>query len=451
MHHFVKKLGILLHLFVYCILLSSCTKDQINVQSGLDTQLERQISTFTESGQASYYILPEESDLNSIPQDPENKLTEEKVLLGKLLFFDTGFGLDSKHGSGEATYSCASCHIPEKGFRPNNVQGIADGGIGYGQARRINPDYVESELDVQEARPLSLVNVAYVTNTSWNGSFGMSGSNIGTEGVWSQLEETERNHLGYQGLETQNIQGMITHRIRVNKSLTDEYGYTGMFDVSFPEFVRSQRYSTFTASLAISAYLRTVLSNEAPFQQWLKGDHTAMTQQEKEGALLFFGKAACTNCHYKKNLGSDEFHALGVKDMDQNPRSLKSNNPTARRNLGRGGFTLDTKDNYKFKVPGIYNIGDSDHFFHGSSVTTLEELIDYKNNAVKENDRVDGDYMSKKFVPLYLDDKEKKQLVAFVRNALRDPDLLRYQPDQVLSGNCFPNNDKPSVDALGCQ
>lgn len=451
MHHLIKRLGILLHLFVCLILISSCTEDQINVQSRLDTQLERQISTFSESGQSSYYILPEETDLDNIPQDPQNKLTEQKVLLGKLLFFETGFGINSKHGSGEATYSCASCHIPEKGFRPNHVQGIADGGIGYGQARRINPDYAENEIDVQEARPISLINVAYVTNTSWNGSFGSSGANIGTEGVWSLLEETERNNLGFEGLETQNIQGMITHRIEINKTLSDEFGYSEMFDASFPEFVQSRRYNTFTASLAISAYLRTVLSNEAPFQKWLKGDHAAMTEQEKEGAILFFGKANCANCHYKPNLGSDEFHALGVKDMDQNPRSLKADNPTARRNLGRGGFTLNEKDNYKFKVPGIYNVCDSDHFFHGSSVLNLEDLIEYKNNAEKENDRVDGDYMSKKFIPLNLDEKEKKQLIAFVGNSLNDTGLTRYQPDHVLSGNCFPNNDDASVDALGCQ
>lgn len=451
MRHFVKKFGILLHLFAFCILFISCTKDQINVQTSIDIQLERQIESVAKSGQSSYYILPDESDLNNIPQDPLNKLTSEKVLLGKLLFFETGFGIDSKHGSGEGTYSCASCHIPEKGFRPDHVQGIADGAIGYANARRISPDYDENELDVQEARPLSLVNVAYVTNTSWNGSFGSAGANVGTEDVWSQLVETSRNRLGYEALETQNIQGLITHRMIVNKNLTDTYGYTEMFDASFPELNNSSRYSTFTASLAISAYLRTVLSNKAPFQEWLKGDFSAMTEQQKKGAILFFGKANCSNCHYQENLGSDEFHALGLLDMDQNPRSLKANDPQARRNLGRGGFTLKEEDYYKFKVPGIYNSCDSEHFFHGSSMRTIEEVIEYKNSAAKENDRVGDEYISRKFVPLNLDEKEKSQLVSFIRSALQDPDLLRYQPDHVLSGNCFPNNDPASIDALGCQ
>jgi len=420
------------------------------VQSYLDTELERQISNYSKTGESSYYILPDGSDLNAIPQDPKNTLTPHKVILGKFLFFETAFGIDSKHASGKGTYSCASCHIPEKGFRPDNVQGIADGGIGFAHERRIDSEYSENDIDVQEARPLNLINVAYVTNTSWNGSFGAVGANTDTEEVWSELEETNRNYLGYHGLETQNIQGMLTHRMRVNKNLTDTHGYTDLFDASFPEFQDNKRYTIFTASLAMSAYLRTVLSNQAPFQEWLRGDYSAMTEQEKEGGLLFFGKANCSKCHYKPNLGSDEFQALGVNDMDQHPQSVKATDPDARRNLGRGGFTLRAEDNYKFKVPGIYNIDDSKHFFHGSSAQTLEEVIDYKNLAVKENDRVDDQSLSKKFAPLSLDDREKKQLLAFIKNSLRDPNILRYQPGHVLSGNCFPNNDEESIDHLGC-
>lgn len=450
MHHFAKRVGILIHLALI-ISISSCTRDETTVHSYLDTVLERQISSYSKTGESSYYILPDGSDLNAIPQDPQNTLSYNKVLLGKFLFFETAFGLDSKHESGEGTYSCASCHIPEKGFRPDNIQGIADGGIGFGHDRKVDPNYAEDELDVQEARPISLINVAYVTNTSWNGSFGALGANIGTEEVWSELEETNRNHLDYHGLETQNIQGMLTHRMRIDKTLTDLYGYTQLFDASFYRIEEEERYTTFTASLAISAYLRTVLSNEAPFQEWLKGNYSAMTELEKEGGLLFFGKANCSKCHYEPNLGSDEFHALGVYDMDQHPESVKATNPVARRNLGRGGFTQREDDNYKFKVPGIYNIGDSNHFFHGSSAETLEELIEYKNTAVKENERVSDQNMSIKFAPLSLDDREKKQLLAFIKNGLRDPNIIRYQPDQVLSRNCFPNNDEESIDQLGCR
>ena len=437
-------------LVVIAMTLIGCTEDRVDYSAELDYNLTKAMSQYSPTGDVSFYLLPDERDLAEIPQDPKNKLTKSKVELGKFLFFETGIGFDSKHSSSQATYSCASCHIPEKGYRPDNVQGIADGGMGYGNYRTMNPDYTEEDLDVQEARPLNLINVAFVKNTSWNGQFGAGGANVGTEDVWGERLDTRRNYLGYEGLETQNIQGLRTHRMIINGAIVQTLGYKELFDASFPEYDESNRYSDITGSLAISAYLRTVISNRAPFQDWIAGDVNAMSNEEKKGAILFFGKANCNRCHYNQNLGSGEFHALGVYDMDQHPLSVKANNPIARRNLGRGGFTLKEEDYYKYKVPGIYNIGDSEHFFHGSSAKTLEELIDYKDLAVKENERVSDENMSTKFTKLGLTQEEKNDLIAFIRKSLKDPDLERYQPDFVMSGNCIPNNDEVSKAYLNC-
>ncbi len=451
----MKKLefGILTSLVILLLFLAAgCTEDRVDNSAKLDYRLSEAISKYAPGdGGADFYVLPDERNLEDIPQDPKNRLTQAKVQLGKFLFFETGFAMDSEHNSSRQTYSCASCHIPEKGFRPDNVQGIADGGMGFGDHREMNPDYNEDELDVQEARPLNLINVAFVKNTAWNGQFGSTGANIGTEHVWNERTDTGRNSWGFEGLETQNFQGMKTHRFKVNKALIEKYGYLKLFDESFPEYDPANRYSLNIASLAISAYLRTVISNRAPFQDWLKGDSHAMTQDEKEGALLFFGKANCNRCHYNQNLGSGEFHALGVNDMDQHPQSVKADNPLARRNLGRAGFTLDKDDLYQFKVPGLYNICDSDFFFHGSSATTIRDVIDYKDKAVAENERVSDSQMSAKFIPLGLTDIEKEQLRLFLENSLRDPDMTRYQPQTILSGMCFPNNDPISQAYLDCQ
>ena len=242
-------------IIVVTLLLNACTEDTIDQSASLDYDLSQQISTFSPSGDTDFYLLPEATDLDAIPQDPRNALTVEKVRLGKFLFFETGFAVDSKHNAGLGTYSCASCHIPEKGYRPDNVQGIADGGSGFGDHRGIHPEYDEQDLDVQEARPLNLINVAFVKNTAWNGQFGAGGANIDTEDVWSERLDTRRNYLGYEGLETQNFQGVRTHRMIINKFLCDEFGYTELFDQAFPEYDESNRYSLITGSLAISAYL----------------------------------------------------------------------------------------------------------------------------------------------------------------------------------------------------
>lgn len=441
----------ILSFFVVLLLVSSCTKDVVSDDVQVDLDLKRLISTASPSGNYRNFILASEDELDKIPQDIRNPLTPIKVELGKMLFFDTGLAKGAKFSEGEGTYSCASCHIPEAGFRAGAPQGVADGGKGFGingEGRLKFSQYAESDLDVQSARPLSLINVAHVTNTFWNGQFGGEGVNVGTEGVWDLNEDTERNSLGFQAIETQNIEGVETHRFEYDQELLEELGYIELFDESFPEIRDDQRYSSFTASLALSAYIRTINSSQAPFQRWLKGEHDAMSYEEKEGASLFFGKARCASCHYEANMGSTEFHALGVKDMYQ--RSSFNTSADDPRNLGRGGFTLNSEDNFKFRVPPIYNMGDSPFYFHGSSKLTLEQVIDYKIEAQSENPNVPNSLLSDKFKPIDITETEREALLQFLLKSLRDPNLTRFKPDAVPSGNCFPNNDYDSQVDLGC-
>jgi cytochrome c peroxidase len=433
------------------VVLNACTKDRMPTLVELDNQLENSIQGKSPNGTLDFYVLPNENDLHLIPQDPKNPLTPQKVELGKLMFHDTGLGQDPMKEAGRGTYSCASCHVSEAGFRPGNFQGIADGGVNFGiggEDRVKNTLYSDDELDVQSARPLSMVNVAYVSNTFWNGQFGGGNVNEGTEDVWDLRDDTELNHLGFEGIETQNMDGLIAHRITINKELLDEYGYTFLFDQVFADVPVEERYTITTASLAFSAYIRTILANRAPFQDWLKGDREALGYEEKKGAILFFEKAQCIQCHYNQNLGSSEFHALGVTDMDQIPSYNTS--PDDRRNLGRGGFTLQPEDNYRFKVPGIYNLQGANFYFHGASKTSIRDLVEYKNAAQSENSRVPQDLISSKFKPIGLTEEEKNHLIAFLENGLQDPDLKRYVPTSVLSGNCFPNADEASQLDLGC-
>ena len=433
------------------VLLNACTKDRMPTLVELDNQLENSIQGKSPNGLLDFYVLPNENDLHLIPQDPKNPLTPQKVELGKLMYHDTGLGQDPIKEAGRGTYSCASCHVSEAGFRPGNFQGIADGGVNFGiggEDRVKNTLYADDELDVQSARPLSMVNVAYVSNTFWNGQFGGGNVNEGTEDVWDLRDDTELNHLGFEGIETQNMDGLIAHRITINKELLDEYGYTFLFDQVFADVPVEERYTIATASLAFSAYIRTILANRAPFQDWLKGDREALGYEEKKGAILFFEKAQCIQCHYNQNLGSSEFHALGVTDMDQIPSYNTS--PDDRRNLGRGGFTLQPEDNYRFRVPGIYNLQGANFYFHGASKTSIRDLVEYKNAAQSENSRVPQDLISSKFKPIGLTEEEKYHLIAFLENGLQDPDLKRYVPTSVLSGNCFPNADEASQLDLGC-
>ena len=431
------------------LLIGACAKDKL--ANPLDVRLEKQIKAVAPDGTLEHYVLPETGDLDALPQGVGNPLTPQKVALGRFLFFETGLALDAMKEEGKGTYSCATCHVPSAGFMPGRMQGIADGGIGFGdngESRTKMDTYLETELDVQEARPLSLLNVTYVQNTSWSGQFGAHGVNEGTEEVWDLDEVTEINHLGLDGLESQNIEGLELHRMVVNKEVLDSLGYTSLFDTVFPDFPEEERYTKMTASFAISAYIRSLVTDRAPFQRWLKGDEQAMTEAEKRGALVFFSKAGCFRCHKGPALNAVEFYALGVKDL-YDTGGFKTS-PFDKRNFGRGGFTQNEEDMYKFKVPQLYNMGDSPFYFHGSSKRSLREVVEYFNDAIPENDRVPASQIAPQFKPLYLTEQEIEDLTRFLENGLRDPDLDRYVPKEVPSGNCFPNNDYLSRQDLGC-
>jgi len=439
-----------------CTIFFSCTGTVIEGTNELDSELKSAIraSALLASGSddLGFYILPDENDLSAIPQDlVGNPLNEAKVELGKFLFYETGIAVDALKPSGIGTYSCASCHIPSAGFRPGTFQGIADGGIGYGvngENRLKNQAYNEDDMDTQDARALSLLNVAFVKNTFWNGQFGANDANVGTEDLWSEEIGNHVNHEDLLALEAQNIEGVHAHRLNINKEMADDFGYTALFDEAFPDYPIEERYNQRTLSLAISAYVRTLLSNKAPFQEWLKGDYTAMSYEEKQGALLFFGKANCSTCHFDRHLGSNEFHALGVNDMHMIPSFSTSSQDF--RNFGRGGWTQRPDDMFKFKVPQVYNMKDTPFYFHGSSIRSIDDLVEYFNDGIKENPNVPEESLSFKFKPLGLTVEEKQNLVQFLEFSLRDPDLERYQPSELGSGQCFPNADIQSQVDLGC-
>lgn len=431
---------------------SGCTHDPLGPEATpLDEILRSGIETASPSGTVEHFLLPADDDLAAIPQDPRNPLTPEKVALGRQLFFEPGMASFTIHPSGKRTYSCATCHNPETGFRVGRAQGIADGGIGigaHGSERQVHPDYLVGEVDQQGARPLSVLNVSQVINPMWSGAFGSDGVNTGTSELWNG--DFAVNHLGFAGLESAIQQSMVIHRQDMNPELADSLGYSDLFRVAFPNRPKAERATKQNAALALSAYLRSLNTSRAPFQQWLRGKENAMTDEQKRGAILFFGKARCAGCHNAANLGGNTFHALGAKDLWEHPDAVGTG-PFDKRNRGRGKFSLQPDDLFRFRVPQLYNLKHYPTFFHGSSLSSLEAVVDYKCAATSENANVEPDMLSPLFRPVQLTAEEKAQLVAFLREALFDPDTRRFVPTSVASGLCFPSSDWLSKQQLGCE
>ncbi|MFT5884899.1 MAG: cytochrome c peroxidase [Arcticibacterium sp.] len=438
---------------------TSCkTPDKVISASDLDLSLEVTLQNASGGVGKSFYKLPESTDFASIPQDPLNPLTKAKVELGKLLFHETGIAQNPKKGIGMNTYSCASCHHARAGFQACLPQGIGEGGVGFGlngEGRQKNQGYDKSEIDVQPLRTPSAMNLAYQEAVLWNGQFGGTGINLGTEANWqSNGHPTETNKLGFEGIETQAIAGRKVHRLLIDKIFMSSVGnYQSLYEQVFTasSFNNAQELNK-NGALAIAAYERTLLANESPFQLWLKGNYGAMTDFEKNGALLFFGKGNCASCHNGPSLANMEFHALGMNDLSDGSYGGKEVVNVAANDgahKGRGGFTKVATDMFKFKVPQLYNLKDSPFYGHGASFTSIREVIQYKNKAIPENTNVALARIDSSFTALNLTNEEIDLMTLFIKNGLYDPNLERYTPESLPSGLGFPNNDTQTRIDLG--
>ncbi|MFK8056650.1 MAG: cytochrome-c peroxidase [Saprospiraceae bacterium] len=441
-------------LLILCLFVSvftACREDGAIPNAEINEQLRRVIEA---SGQSMDGLrLPASDDLENIPQDPKNPLTPEKVALGKLLFHETALGIDGMADDRSQTWSCASCHHADAGFAAGTVQGIGEGGNGFGltgEGRSRAANLTNAMLDVQPLKSPSILNTGYQKVTLWNGQFGGTGLNEGTEAYWTDGTPKASNNLGFEGVETQAIAGLKVHRLDVNEAILDTFGYRALFDKAFSDIPVEDRYTRLTSALAIAAFERTVLANEAPFQQWLAGDIAALNDQEKAGAAVFFGDGDCASCHNGPSLASMSFHAYGMNDLHDNPEPVIGSMASQAAHKGRGGFTLVEDDMYKFKTPQLYNLADSRFYGHGSSFRSVRDVIEYKSNGQSQNERVPANKLSSNFTALNLSQQQIKDLTAFLEDGLRDPNLKRYTPESLLSGKCFPNADALSQADMGC-
>ncbi|MDH7447736.1 cytochrome-c peroxidase [Aquimarina sp. 2201CG14-23] len=419
--------------------------------TGLEKQILDDLDVISNGIGVSYFMLPDNNQYSSIPQDPLNPITEEKVALGKLLFHETATGGNPTTASNLFTYSCASCHHAAAGFSSGLRQGIGEAGVGFGingEGRVFNPNIPVNEADIQPIRSPTVLNVAYQDIMLWNGQFGGSGTNLGTEANWTNIPE---NFIGFEGVEVQAIKGQGVHRLLVDDNFVTNFGYQQMFDAAFPDSPITERYSTQNAALAIAAYERTVLSNQSPWQDWLQGNYSALSNSEKKGAKAFFGKGKCYQCHTGPALNDKNFYAFGMGDFDNTSDAFVLANVNFENvKKGRGGFTNVAADDYKFKTPTLYNLVDNGFYGHGGTFTSVREVIEYKISGIPQNNEVPVENLATQFGDIKLNKKEIDDLVLFIENSLRDPNLSRYLPPTINSENCFPNNDEQSRIDLGC-
>lgn len=158
---------------------------------------------------------------------------------------------------------------------------------------------------------------------------------------------------------------------------------------------------------AIAVYERKIISKDAPFDQWLKGDESAISDSAKKGFVVFNGKANCVACHSGWSFTDHSFNDIGIDDQD----------------IGRGKLLKLKSMQHAFKTPGLRNINHRAPYMHNGSEKTLEDVINFYNGGgVAKRESI-----SSNIKPLNLTDEEKKNLLAFL-NTLTSTDAPQELP-----------------------
>lgn len=175
-------------------------------------------------------------------------------------------------------------------------------------------------------------------------------------------------------------------------------GYGPYFTEAFgAEEVTAERIAQ-----AIAAYERTRMSGNSPYDRLRRNkDESAVSEQAKQGHELFFGKAACNQCHLGNNFTDSLFHKLGV-GYDARTKTFKD--------AGRAAISKNEAETGAFKTPTLRDVTKRAPYMHDGSVATLrDEMVLYNKGGEKNPD------LDPKMRPLKLTDAEINALVAFMQ------------------------------------
>lgn len=134
---------------------------------------------------------------------------------------------------------------------------------------------------------------------------------------------------------------------------------------SFKKVYKVNKITINEVTDAIAEFERTLVTPNAPFDKWLKGDKKAITAEQKAGYKLF-KDIGCTACHNGSSVGGNTFQKMGLfeKYVTKNPSE------------GVAGLTGDDLDRFMFKVPTLRNVELTYPYFHDGAYWDLEEAVD---------------------------------------------------------------------------
>lgn len=335
--------------------------------------------------------LPPDMPPPVVPED--NPMTPAKVELGRWLFYDTRL-------SGNKTMSCASCHVQALAFTDGKARSVGSTG------------------ETHPRSSMSLVNVAYASRLTW------------ANPLLDRLEDQALTPLlGEDPVEM----GLGQQADDFEALLRADANYSALATEAFPD--DQDPHSLLNGVRAMSAFVRTIISLDAPYDRYIAGDADALSDTAIRGMDLFFSeRLECFHCHGGFNFSDSTTHANtrveSVGYHNTGLYNLAGEGAYPADNTGLYDMTGERRDMGRFKAPSLRNVAVTAPYMHDGSVATLEEVIRHyqRGGRLIENGEYAGDgrlspYKSEFVRGFELSDSEREDLKAFLQS-LTDTTVL---------------------------
>lgn len=308
----------------------------------------------------------------------------ELVKLGEALFWDPEL-------SGNRDISCATCHHSNHATGDDISVSIGTHGIGLGPLRQKG---AIRELVPRNAQPLFNLGYEELDVLFWDGrvfedpetGFHTPASDRLPSGLDSVLAAqamfpvTSRDEMrGNRGDvdifgQPNELAAIVDYKARpvweaLMKRLLAIPGYVDLFNAAYPDVPQNELGFQHAAN-AIAAYEIAIFTFEdSPFDRYIQGDKTALSDEAKQGAILFYGKAGCATCHSTGLLTDQKFHNLAV------PQIGDGKGREQPLDLGRARETGNDCDRFAFRTPPLRNVALTGPWMHDGAFTTLEAAV----------------------------------------------------------------------------
>jgi cytochrome c peroxidase len=293
--------------------------------------------------------------------------------------------------------NCSGCHSPSNGF--GDTQSIA---IGIDNNGLVGPHRLGPRN--QRRTPMA-INTAFYPTLMWNSRFfarsgdpfdnrkgfqfpvpeGLSLSYVShlltAQAFIPPTERTEVTGFDFQG---------DNHAIRaeVMRRVSDISGYRQLFGRVFPAVRSGGSITPDMFGLATAEFEFTLTFADAPLDRFARGSRNAMSDSQKRGAVLFFGKAGCVSCHAVNGRSNEMFsdfrqHVAGIPQVSPAVTNIPFDGPGKNEDFGLEQVTGNSRDRYLFRTSPLRNLALQPAFFHNGAFTRLEDAVRYHLDAVK--------------------------------------------------------------------